>query len=113
METAPTSQPLLNTTSNGLVACPALPIPKNKSLVKAGADYVLIALEKALKLNILGADINTEFLELTMRVYAEGFLLSAKEYANWLSRRIVIDRKTITGLFASQTGYHALKKVAS
>lgn len=129
METAVISQQTANAPLNGPVAyLPAnqqqasftphnysvsiKPEANNKSLFKSAADYALTAVEKVLKLNLLGADINTEYLELTVRVYAGVFILSAKQYVKQFSRKTLTDKNILAGLFSKQAGNYSLKNVA-
>ncbi|MDB5133270.1 MAG: hypothetical protein JWR02_3019 [Mucilaginibacter sp.] len=88
------------------------PEVNNRSIFKVGADYALTAIEKALKLNLLGADINTEYLELTVRVYAGVFMLTAKRYVKQLSRKALVDKNILAGLFNKLPGHYSFKNLA-
>jgi hypothetical protein len=125
METAVISQQTANTPLNGSISY--LPVNQqqasftphnysvsikpeadNKSLFKTGAGYALTAIEKALKLNLLGADINTEYLELTVRVYARVFMISVKE----LSRKTLSHKNILASLFHKQPEHYSFKNLA-
>ena len=82
------------------------------SLFKPGADYVINALGKALKQNLFGADINTEFVELSARVYFMLFTETAKQYLKQLSSKTLPDRKVLTGMFKNEPDYYYLKNIA-
>ena len=83
------------------------------SFIKPGADYVVNALGKALKQNLFGADINTEFLELSVRVYSMLFVKTAKQYLKQLSNKTLTDGKVLTGMFKNEPDYYYLKNIAS
>jgi hypothetical protein len=85
---------------------------KKSTPVKSAADFAVSALEKALKLNLLGADINTEYLELTVRVYAQAAVISAKQYFRQFATKTLSHKNILAGLFSKLPGNYAFKNLA-
>jgi hypothetical protein len=85
---------------------------ENVSPIKSGVDFAVTALEKVLKLNLLGADINTEYLELTVRVYARVAVISAKHYFRQFATKTLSHKNVLAGLFNKLPGYYTVKNLA-
>ena len=70
-------------------------IAQNNNLTpKALSSYVVDALGESLKQNFLGADINMEFLLLSLRVYLIRLNRVAKNYGGNLRTRVFPERGT-------------------
>lgn len=97
---------------NYTISIPTAAKKENTSPVRSAADFAVTALEKALKLNLLGADINTEYLELTVRVYAQVAMIAAKQYFSQFAAKTLSHKNVVSGLFNRLPGHYAFKNLA-
>ncbi|GAC1302649.1 MAG: hypothetical protein NVSMB24_07550 [Mucilaginibacter sp.] len=105
-------QPGSFTPLNYAISIPTAATKKTTSPVRSAADFAVTALEKALKLNLLGADINTEYLELTLRVYAQVAMITAKQYLGQFTAKTLSHKNVLSGLLNKLPGHYAFKNLA-